>query len=122
MKSKSDSSGPLITQIHKWKKDQAIIPDWGKREKMARTVVANYLNLETIRTASVEWASMPENIVNFAATLGLGPKYKPQSVMTTYECPNCKGHQAYYKEEGSDCDAEQNEMVLYCPECRKTND
>jgi len=57
-----------------------------------------------------------ECVNTFLAKFGLGPDYKPEPILT-HICPTCLCDQAYYKEEGADCDGGQNEMVLYCPDC-----
>lgn len=50
----------------------------------------------------------------FAATLGLGPEYKPKP-RKTHECPQCKKHNAYYKEIHPDTD--MDDIVLCCSDC-----
>ena len=37
----------------------------------------------------------------------------------TEECPTCHGKNAYIREEHPDTD--MNEMVLYCPDCKKSH-
>jgi len=55
-----------------------------------------------------------KKVNEFLAKFGLGPDYKP-SKPKMYECPQCKKHQAQYKEMHADTD--MNEMVLECPDC-----
>ena len=58
-----------------------------------------------------------DRIDTFAATLGFGPKYKP-TPPRTYTCPSCKKTNAYCKEIHPDTG--MDEIVSYCPDCRKT--
>jgi DNA-directed RNA polymerase subunit RPC12/RpoP len=58
-----------------------------------------------------------ERVDNLLASLGLGPKYKPRDPVL-HTCNRCGKHGAFYTEVGADCDAGQNEMVLYCPHCK----
>jgi len=55
--------------------------------------------------------------LDFAAKLGLGPKYKPEP-RKTHTCLECGKGNAYYREEHPDTD--MNEIVLFCPDCRKS--
>lgn len=60
-----------------------------------------------------------ENVDNFLAKFGLGPKYKPIP-QKTYECPKCKKQNAYYKEIHPDTG--MDEIVLFCPDCHYRGD
>jgi DNA-directed RNA polymerase subunit M/transcription elongation factor TFIIS len=55
-----------------------------------------------------------DRINTFAATLGLGPKYKAKK-KKTYKCPKCGSDRAFYREVGADTD--YNCMELKCPDC-----
>jgi len=67
-------------------------------------------------TLAVGFDQLDQDAVDtFAATLGLGPKYVPTETKT-YECPECKKQNAYYREFHPDtC---MDEVLLYCPDCR----
>jgi HK97 family phage prohead protease len=57
-----------------------------------------------------------EYVDDILAKLGLGPKYvAPEKQL--FKCARCGGENAYWHEFGADCDAGQNYMALYCPDC-----
>ena len=58
---------------------------------------------------------LTEDVDDFLAKFGLGPKYVPKETKK-HECPKCKKKIAYYREEHPDTD--MNEMVLFCPDCK----
>ena len=91
---------------------------------------------EGTRIASMDWGNMlskeekrknPEKfeasrkalgadaVNNFLANFGMGPKYVPKAT-TKKDCPKCGGKNAYVKESHPDTD--MNEMGLYCPDCK----
>ena len=55
-----------------------------------------------------------ENVDNFLAKFGLGPKYIPTEPKG-FTCPKCGGGNAFYKEIHPD--TSMNDIVLYCPDC-----
>lgn len=57
-----------------------------------------------------------DKVDTFLAAFGLGPKYKPTPTPMQY-CPKCGGMNAYHKEVHQDTDI--NEIVLFCPDCKK---
>jgi hypothetical protein len=59
-----------------------------------------------------------KKVNEFLAKFGLGPNYKP-AAPKLHECPQCKMHNAQYKEEHPDTD--MNEMVMECPDCGYSN-
>ena len=59
-----------------------------------------------------------DRLDTFAATLGMGPKYKPVKTKK-HVCPNCANANAYYKEIHPDTG--MDEIGLYCPDCKSFN-
>lgn len=57
-----------------------------------------------------------DKVDDILAHFGLGPKYTPKP-KKKYVCSVCGKQNAYWKEFGADCDAGQNYMALYCPDC-----
>jgi hypothetical protein len=70
------------------------------------------------KKADFNWNQCSEAELDFAAALGLGPKYIPQPRQTV-ECPSCHNQNAYYREEHPDTD--MNEIVLFCPDCHNAS-
>lgn len=60
-----------------------------------------------------------EAVDDLMASLGMGPKYVPVK-RKTFTCPRCRGVNAYHKEVHADTD--MNEIVLYCPDCKFSDD
>ena len=75
--------------------------------------------MKIIKTAkykkSINWSDYNDVELDFAAKLGLGPKYVPEKTKT-YKCPKCNKKNAYFKEIHPDTD--MNDIVLYCPDCK----
>lgn len=76
-------------------------------EEKSKTFYRDKLDLSKDDAARVD---------DFAAILGFGPKYNPAPIPKR-SCPVCKKPNAYYKEIHPDTG--MDEIVLYCPDCKK---
>lgn len=75
------------------------------------------MKIDNVLTEEIDWSQWTDRQLDGAASLGLGPKYKPKPPKM-YECPACKQMAAKWRTAHEDTSMETS--YLACTKCDYT--